>query len=306
VIALHRYACLLALATLGLIAAGGMVTSTHSGLSVPDWPTTYGYNMFTFPLGQMVGGIFYEHGHRLIASAVGMLTIGLAIWTTAVERRPWVRRLAWLALAAVILQGALGGLTVLYQLPDLISISHAGLAQVFFALTVTIAVVTSPGWRRPGSTPVSSPALARRMVALTVLIYLQIMLGATMRHTGAGLAIPDFPLAYGRLVPPFWNLGIGLHFTHRLVALLVTVFVWTNAVAIWRSLASRTEATRPALWLVLVVAVQITLGAYVVWSGKQPIINTLHVTTGALVLATSLVLTLRLHRTRIEGLGAVA
>src|SRR5688572_17934935 len=104
-----------------------MVTSTNSGLSVPDWPTTYGRQMFAFPLNQMVGGIFYEHGHRLIATVVGMLTIGLVVWLWRVERRAWVRRLGWIGLAAVVLQGLLGGLTVLLQLPDAVSISHAGL-----------------------------------------------------------------------------------------------------------------------------------------------------------------------------------
>src|SRR5262245_1879863 len=119
---LHRYTRLLVAATLLLLVAGGMVTSTGSGLAVPDWPTTYGQNMFSFPLGKMVGGIFYEHGHRLIASTVGLLTIGLVVWLWRVEPRRWVRRLGLAALAAVILQGVLGGITVLYFLPDGVSI----------------------------------------------------------------------------------------------------------------------------------------------------------------------------------------
>src|SRR4051794_5798133 len=124
---LHRYATLVACATLLLIAAGGMVTSTSSGLSVPDWPTTYGYSMFSFPLQNMVGGIFFEHGHRLIASTVGFLTIGLVVFLSIVEPRASVRRLGWLALGAVVLQGVLGGLTVLFLLPAAISIGHAAL-----------------------------------------------------------------------------------------------------------------------------------------------------------------------------------
>jgi cytochrome c oxidase assembly protein subunit 15 len=306
VTALHRYACLLAAATLLLVAAGGMVTSTHSGLSVPDWPTTYGHNMFMFPFEQMVGGIFYEHGHRLIASAVGLLTIGLAVWTSRIDPRAWVRRLSWIALGAVILQGTLGGLTVLYLLPDAISISHAGLAQLFFSATVAIAVATSPGWRRPALAPLEAPGLRTRMVMLTLLVYTQILLGATMRHTGAGLAIPDFPLAYGHLIPPFWNVGIGLHFAHRIGALLVLALMVANVVAIRRQLPTRPDFIRPAWLLIVVVATQVTLGAYVVLSGKHPIVNTLHVATGALVLATSLALTLRFYRLRIDGPGAVA
>jgi heme a synthase len=297
---LHRYARLLALATLLLVAAGGMVTSTNSGLSVPDWPTTYGQQMFSFPLNQMVGGIFYEHGHRLIASVVGMLTIGLVVFLWKVETRAWVRRLGWLALAAVILQGALGGLTVLLRLPDIVSISHAGLAQIFFCLTITIALVTSAGWRRSSVTPVNDAGLRRRAVALTVLVYAQILVGATMRHTGGGLAIPDFPLSYGHLIPPFWTPGIALHFAHRLGAVAVATLAAFNVIRILRRHQSRPELTRPGYGLLAIIAAQITLGAYVVISGKQPVINTLHVATGAMVLATSLVVTLRTFRIRFE------
>src|SRR5437870_13101127 len=123
----HRFVKLVTVFTVLLIAAGGMVTSTDAGLSVPDWPTTYGQNMFTFPLSKMVGGIRYEHSHRLIASTVGFLTIILAIWTWRVEPRRWVRRLGFAALGAVILQGLLGGITVLLFLPPAVSIGHAAL-----------------------------------------------------------------------------------------------------------------------------------------------------------------------------------
>ena len=131
---LHRFAVFTAAATLCLIVAGGLVTSTESGLSVPDWPTTYGQNMFTFPLSKMVGGIRFEHTHRLIASGVGMLTVVLAIWLARREPRRWVRRLGYFALGAVVAQGLLGGLTVLLFLPPAVSVAHACLAQTFFCL----------------------------------------------------------------------------------------------------------------------------------------------------------------------------
>lgn len=297
-IGLHRYAKVLAAATLFLVTAGGMVTSTQSGLSVPDWPTTYGYNMFTYPLNKMVGGIFYEHGHRLIATFVGMMTIGLVAWQWRVEPRAWMRRLGWVALAAVVLQGLLGGLTVIYLLPDAISISHAGLAEIFFGLTVAIALFTSPSWRTPGAAAVDDQTLRTRALALTGLIFIQILLGATMRHTGAGLAIPDFPLSYGGLLPPAWPFPIAIHFAHRVGALVVTIAVLVLAAHIWRRQADRREFTRPVWWLIVAVATQITLGALVVLSGKQPIINTLHVATGATVLVTSLVITLRAFRSK--------
>jgi cytochrome c oxidase assembly protein subunit 15 len=300
--AFHYFSRALVVATLILVAAGGMVTSTNSGLSVPDWPTTYGQNMFTFPLSGMVGGIFYEHGHRLIASGVGFLTIGLVFLATRVEPRRWVRRLAWIALGVVVLQGTLGGLTVLFLLPDAISIGHAGLAQIFFGLTVTVALVTSRSWREGGLVPYEARALAPHMAALTALVYLQILLGATMRHTGAGLAIPDFPLAYGRLIPPFWTTPIALHFAHRVGALTILVLVIFNVVAIRRALPHAAEFIRPAWILVAAVATQVTLGAFVVLTGKQPIVNTAHVAIGATVLASSLVLTLRCYR---SGAAAV-
>jgi cytochrome c oxidase assembly protein subunit 15 len=295
---LHRYLRLLVFATLLLVAAGGMVTSTSSGLSVPDWPTTYGYSMFTFPASKMVGGIFYEHGHRLIASAVGALTIGLVLILWRVDPRRWMRRLGLVALAAVILQGVLGGLTVKYFLPAPISVGHAGLAQLFFGLTVALALFTSASWRQPAAAPVDDVRLRVRMATLTSIIFLQILLGATMRHIGAGLAIPDFPLAFGHWIPPVWSPQIAVHYAHRVGALVVILLVLLNAGYIRVFHARRPELTRPAWLLVVAVAAQVALGALVVLTGKQPVVNTLHVATGAMVLVTALVITLRGFRIR--------
>lgn len=292
----HRYAKLVAACTLLLIAAGGMVTSTGSGLSVPDWPTSYGWNMFTFPLSRWVGGIKYEHSHRLIASTVGFLTIGLAILGWRVEPRRWVRRLAFACLGAVILQGVLGGVTVLLKLPPSVSIAHAGLAQIFFCLTVSVAVVTSPRWRN--AAPADDPALRRLATVTTLLVYTQILIGATMRHTNAGMAIPTFPLAFGHVVPPFWNTGIAVHFAHRVGAVVASIAVLATAGHVFYHHRQRVELFRPAVLLLLFVCAQVTLGAFVVLSGLQPIINTAHVVNGAFVLGTSLVLALRSYRAR--------
>src|SRR5262245_26889980 len=156
---LHRFAAIVATSTALLLFAGGMVTSTGSGLAVPDWPNTYGWFMFSFPAKYWVGGIFYEHTHRLIASTVGFLIVVLSIWLWRAEPRAWVRRLGFLALGAVVTQGVLGGITVLWYLPGPVSIAHASLAQLVLCLTVTIALVTSPGWTRgytrSGGTPAS-------------------------------------------------------------------------------------------------------------------------------------------------------
>ena len=324
---LHLFALLVAGATAILIFVGGLVTSTGSGLSVPDWPTTYGWFMLTFPFEKMVGGILYEHSHRLIASAVGFLIIIQAAWLWSTEPRAWVRRLGYGALGAVIAQGILGGITVLWFLPNPISIAHAGLAQLVFCFAVSIALVTSPGWKhgyawaaRPapqvrrepdaGSTSpapptqdttsvgagVSDRALQRLGVVTTVVIYAQILVGATIRHTGAGLAIPDFPLAFGRLVPSSWNAQIAVHYAHRVGALLVLIMVLATAWLVFSRHRRRSELARPSALLIALVALQITLGAFTVLSGKQFIINSLHVVVGGMVLATSLVLALRAHR----------
>src|ERR687891_237617 len=141
--ALHRFSVYLAICTLFLVVAGASVTSNQAGLSVPDWPLSYGEVM-----PEMKGGVFFEHGHRMIASAVGFLTIILAVWLWRCEERQWLRRLGWTLLAAVIAQGVLGGMTVLFLLPPAVSISHACLAQLFFAGTVAMALFTSPGWRQ--------------------------------------------------------------------------------------------------------------------------------------------------------------
>jgi len=291
----HRYVTLVTACTVLLIAAGGMVTSTDSGLSVPDWPTSYGWNMFTFPASKWVGGIRYEHTHRLIASTVGFLTIILAAWTWWVDSRRWVRRLAFLALGAVIVQGLLGGLTVIYLLPAPISIGHAGLAQIFFCLTLTLALVTSNGWTH-ASSPVDDLVLRRGAAATTVLIYTQILVGATMRHTNAGLAIPDFPYAFGHVIPPAWNAQVAIHFAHRVGALVVTLASLATASHVLYHHRGRRELSRPALLLLFFLSMQVTLGAFVVWSRMDPVINTAHVVNGALVLGTSLVLTLRAFR----------
>jgi cytochrome c oxidase assembly protein subunit 15 len=292
----HKYATLVAAATVVLIAAGGLVTSTGSGLAVPDWPTTYGWSMFTFPLSKMVGGIRYEHGHRLVASTVGFLTIILTAWLWLRETRVWVRWLGIAALVAVITQGVLGGITVLYFLPPAVSIAHAGLAQVFFCLTITLALVTSRGWMS-GATP-DDPVLRRIATTTTVMIYAQILLGAAMRHTGAGLAIEDFPQVFGGVLPPYWNGAIAVHFAHRVGAAIVALLVLATAAHVWFHHRRRRELVMPAIALTLLVLVQITLGGLTVLTRKDVIINTSHVVTGALVLASSLVLTLRTWRVR--------
>jgi cytochrome c oxidase assembly protein subunit 15 len=296
---LHRFAVLTAGATFVLLFIGGLVTSTGSGLAVPDWPLSFG---MVFP--PMVGGVLFEHGHRLAASAVGVLTVALALWTVVGDQRPAVRALGLLALLAVVLQGVLGGVTVLYKLPLAVSVTHACLAQVFFCLTVMLAVLTGTGWSAPHArhAPASLPVLTG---VTTALVFVQLVLGALMRHMGAGLAIPDFPLAFGRLVPPLVTPHITVHFAHRIGALVVTVAVATAVAGVLRG-GRDPWLRRPALLATALVVLQVTLGALTIWSRRAVLPTTLHLTVGAALLATCLVLTLRASRVATRRSAAPA
>ena len=241
---LHRFSKYLAGCTVLLILAGSLVTSHDAGLSVPDWPTSYGWNMFTFPPSMWVANIRYEHVHRLIASTIGFLTIVLVVWVWLAEPRPWLRKFTFGALGAVVAQGLLGGLTVLFFLPPGVSIAHAALAEIFFCMTVAIALFTSPSWNSI-ATRVDDSRLRTMATATTIAMFCQILLGATMRHTGAGLAIPDFPLMFGHLIPDHWNAGIAIHFAHRAGALVVAAMAICN-VGLHLAAAHRSRRDRAA------------------------------------------------------------
>jgi cytochrome c oxidase assembly protein subunit 15 len=286
----HRFAVFTALATFVLIFVGGLVTSTGSSLSVPDWPLSYGQ---LFP--PMVGGIFYEHGHRMVAGTVALLTAGLAFWTWREEPRSTVRRLAALALGTVLLQAVLGGVTVLLRLPTAVSVAHAALAQAIFCLVVALALVTGRSWLGAPA-PRPDGILDWLTAATTAAIYLQLLLGAVMRHTGAGLAIPDFPLAFGRVVPEITSFTVGIHFAHRVGAAIVSVLVLATAARIAVAYRDDPGWLLLSLLLVLLLVVQVTLGASIVWTRKAVLPTTAHVAIGAALLGASLVAALRCRR----------
>jgi heme a synthase len=291
--ALHRFAQLTACATFVLIVAGGLVTSTGSSLAVPDWPLSYGQ---FFP--PMVGGIFYEHGHRMIAGTTAILTAILAAWLWLREPRRWLARLGLVCVGVVLFQAVLGGITVLFLLPPAVSVSHAATAMVFFCLTSSVALFTSRDWtqgvpRRDADQP--SPPFGLAATAL-VAIYLQILLGALMRHTGSGLAIPTFPLAFGRLVPPLEDFGVQINFAHRVGAVVVTVLVSAVVARIVRSERGEPRLIRPALLLLGLLVAQITLGAFTIWTAKAVEPTTAHVATGALMLVVTLRIALQARR----------
>lgn len=292
----HLFAVVTAAATLFLIFMGALVKSHEAGLSVPDWPNTYGQFMYSFPVDLWRANIFYEHTHRLFASFVGFLILVQAFMLWRIEPRKWVKRLGWLALAAVIAQGVLGGLTVIFLLPTWISTSHASLAQITLCLATAIALVTSRNWDDELSTINESGSSLRTLSKYTVAaIFLQLVFGALMRHEEAGLAIATWPLANGALLPHFTDMGVVLNFIHRTWALLVGTLVFVTAIKSLRSYRSERCFRTPALLSMFLVLVQITLGAITIWSAKEPNWTSLHVVNGAAVLMTELVLAIRIH-----------
>jgi heme a synthase len=296
--ALHRFAIICAVATFILIFVGGLVTSTGSALAVPDWPLAYGRLV-----PKLVGGVRFEYGHRVVAGVVVMLTIALAAWIAMVERRSWVRKTAFAAAGLIVLQAILGGITVLYLLPLPVAVAHAGTAQALFCLMVAIALFTNPnfGTASPLETDGSKPELATLATIATTVIYVQILIGAVMRHLGAGLAIPDFPQSFGHWMPPFFSLGIAVNFAHRCGAVVVSIFVLWTVARVFTRYRDRPALTHPALLLMALLIMQVSLGAMTIWSGRAVLPTTTHVAIGAAVLATSLALTIR-----IRALGGLA
>lgn len=307
---LRWFSKFLCFATFFLIFAGSLVTSTSSGLAVPDWPLSYG---MLFP--PMVGGVFYEHGHRLVAATVGFLTLLMFFWVWRVEKRKWVKRLASLALLAVILQGSLGGITVLFFLPTAVSMSHAILGQTFFLLTLFLAYTFSIEFQERQQTQTVTGSKTFFKVALVFLftVYVQLFLGAMMRHTGSGLAVPDFPLMAGKVLPSLdqnmvnwinaWRFERGLddinlnqvlmHLAHRCGAILVF------CASLWMTVkAKKIVKTQKALWYLVLtidamVLLQILLGAIAIWTEKAPYFTSFHVLLGAGILGLSALLMLR-------------
>lgn len=285
---LNRFAILVACATFFLIIAGALVTSNDAGLATSDWPLSNGQ---FFP--NMVGNLFWEHGHRIVATTVGMLTIALAVYIRVTEKREWVWKLGLFALIAVIAQGLLGAITVKYLLPLGVSTAHATLAQLFFCTTVSLAVFTSRSWieARPLNEEKGTVPLRYLCTAALVTIFLQLILGATLRHSAT------------------WDqhLPTELILAHIGGALAVTVALGVAAVTVLRRHGDEPFLTRPAIAALLLIVLQLSLGigAYLTRlaspNDPQPLnpmitITVAHVACGALVFVTTIVLTLRTFR----------
>lgn len=315
----HYFAVFSATWALLVISIGGLVTSKGVGMAVPDWPTTYGYNMFFFPFRLWEGGIFHEHLHRLVASGLGLWTVILAVWISSGQARRPVKLLSWIAVVAVVVQGVLGGKRVLLNSVDVLGIPgsiffgvlHATLAQVFFALLCTIAVMTGQFWDRlVAQVPGTERGRNRYFLLLAGGVLVQLMVAATMRHQHSGLAIPDFPLAYGSVFPPTDSAAldlinqrrvgvvddgpvtafqIWLQMAHRVLALLLVSLAGFLA----HGAASEASAWRRGIRLLSVLfGGQFLLGAATIWSNKAADIATVHVAMGATILAGCSVLAL--------------
>ena len=310
---LRRLSKLTVFSTLFLIFAGALVKSHEVGLSVPDWPTTYGEQMFSFPVSKMVGGIFFEHGHRLTATLVGFFMLIQAFWLGISDEQLWLKKLGYLALAAVILQGLLGGITVLLFLPPLVSILHGILAQTFFILTIIIAYALSKERTNRTETEVYNRPIHKSALIMGGMVYIQLILGALMRHTASGLAIPDFPTMGGLWLPNFsdtmvYNINailfdldqdmvsrsqVIIHFAHRIGAVLVTAAILYFFYR-FRSVLNKNKGVQQALWLMTgIVLIQFTLGAITVLTVRAPYIASFHVVTGAALLGVCTLLIMR-------------
>lgn len=291
---LHLVSCLLACATVFLLIAGALVTGTGSGLSVPDWPLSFGT---LFP--EMTGGVFYEHGHRLIAGAVAVATLVQLFLYLRWEPRGWVRGLAAVSFALVIIQAMLGGLTVLLRLPPQVSVAHACLAQLFFCSVVTLAFVTSRSWSKPAFSSEEAKrgtGIAWAAWALTGGFFVQLLFGAIMRHNGAGLAIPDFPLVFGGLVPSEFGDGVLIHFLHRMMGYLLVVVSSVLVMVVFKRFVSQLELIMWGGGLLTLLSIQVMLGANIILLKRPVAITSAHLAVGALCFATSLILSLKLSR----------
>jgi len=306
---LYWFAVLTVVATFLLLGAGGLVTSHEAGMSVPDWPNSYGYNMFAFPFSKWTGGIFYEHTHRLWASVVGLMTTILAVWLWLKDLRKWMKWLGVIAFLLVVAQGVLGGLRVTMKM-DSLGVFHGVLAQTFFVLTCAIALFTSRFWielaakQKPFSVP---RGLRSHVLFVTILIFLQLILGATMRHQHAGLAISDFPLAHGKIWPdtnpdaiarynqerieatnvnPITAFQVVLQMIHRIIALVIFAGVAAAAGLAVKRLGKKDSLTKLAVFWLALIVFQIVLGIATIWTNKAADVATAHVLAGALSLVT--------------------
>ena len=316
-----RAACFLVGSILFLITLGGQVTTKVAGMAVPDWPSTFGHNMFIYPWSKMTAStmVFLEHSHRLVASGVGLITLAVAVLVWMIQPSALPRRLALAASLLVLLQGILGGQRVI-QASWVLGLLHGCLAQLFLLTAGSLALVLSEFWRNPGQGDEHALSRSRMVWFFTGVVFLQTVLGAWMRHGGPGfLSVPDFPKIYGEWFPSFWDsatlaqinqfrseklqwpgttpiLILG-QILHRSLGILAAVGILAGAVWSVRSSSTPFWWKRGVVFWVLLALVQVLLGVSVIWSGRLPELATLHVLVGAGLTLTGWLLGLASYRT---------
>ena len=292
-----------------LVTLGAFTTSIGAGMAFPDWPLSNGS---VNPHGWLEDvAMFAEHSHRLSGTLMGLITITLALWLWRREPRRWLRQLGWAALVIVIVQGLIGGKRVLLDslavpgfemtLGQMLRIPHGILAHLYVCILFAIAMALTRSWRET-AIPVR-PNLRWAGVTCTLLLVAQLAIAATMRHNFAGLAIPSFPYSTvdGHWLPAAWNFHVGIHFAHRAMAVVLTVALGWFALRLWRDPGATLLMRCGASVLVSLLALQILLGAHVIWQLREPHVTTAHVVTGALLLAVTFTLTWLAHRDLIEA-----
>lgn len=325
---LHGFVSFCVLTVLALLVLGGTVTSKGVGMAVPDWPQTNGYNMFLFPISMWEGGVFWEHTHRLWASGVGFLAIILCAWLWIVEKeRRWMGVLGTGLLVMVIIQGVLGGIRVT-EIDWRFGIVHGILGQLYFCAVIFAAAATGKKWlAKPpaGLVPAQLGKPIRLGWILLGVLLIQLSLGAAMRHSGAGLSVPDFPTFYGSWLPPmsqesldkaiaehelevqhdkngdvvhFRLMHVHLHMGHRFWALAVIVHVFLLLKALKNHFTSMPTLASPMRVILILLVVQLTLGMLVIWTGKHPEIATAHQVIGATLLGFATLVQIRMMRLR--------
>jgi len=287
---LHPTAWIVVGATAFLLVAGALVTSTGSGLAVPDWPLSYGQLM-----PPMEGGVFYEHGHRMVAGVVLILVTFYAVLCWKFSKSDLLKCLSISACGLVFFQAILGGMTVLFKLPPQISIFHACIAQIFFCLTVLMVWVSAPTFQKLSPSIEDQGLMPLRWLAGLVSLgfFVQLLFGASMRHLGAGLAIPDFPTVFGAWWPVLPTLETQIHFAHRAGAFVLVGLAVYLCVRIYKESTPLSIVALAGALLALVFS-QVVLGAMVIWLARPVWLTPLHLLIGAICLALSVLLTAQL------------
>jgi cytochrome c oxidase assembly protein subunit 15 len=294
-----------------LLFAGGFTTSIRAGMAFLDWPLSNGsLNPQDWTTQSDMRA---EHSHRLLGMIVGLLSLSLMLFCWLREARTWIRVWSRVLVLVVVLQGVLGGARVRFDalntmadhnvVAQSFAVIHACGAMVVLGILVALTLGSSKHWieQERGYPPKVPTTIKRWGIACTVAIFLQILVGAIMRHAEAGLAIAQFPLArQGSLLPSYWDFGVSIHFAHRVGAIIVTLMLLFYLSKLWVEPSSRKAFIIGILAVLGLLLIQVYLGALTIWTVRNPYVATIHHLVGAFLLASTWGLTFLTHRSAIE------